>query len=460
MKPNTSHDMTKGNPLPILLTFAFPLLISNLIQQLYTMVDSMIVGQFVGANALAAVGSTGYITNIFLALSTGLSSGMGIIIAQYFGAKNDAMVRKSIVTCICLMSASALVMGTLGFIFAHAILRLMNTPDTIFRDSLLYLRINCLGMLATAVYNALSSILKATGDSKTPLFFLMIASILNLVMDLVFVILFRWSVAGVAIATILAQIFSASACIIYVIKREPYFRIPRAEWSFDKELSHRCICLGVPLALQSSMISFSNLALQRVVNGFGETVVAALTAGNRYESLIQLPLSTLNITLSTFAGQNIGVGNLRRVKQGFITGLSLAVGFVLLMMPVTLFFGSNIIQLFTNNQDVIAVGAAGIRVTAFFYLPLCIVHCTRGTINGAGDAKFPLLTGIVEVAARICLAKPITSVPAIGFRGIWLTTGLTWTFAAILGIARYYYIFIKKSSCFIKKAGTVDDNPK
>lgn len=452
--------MTKGNPLPILLTFALPLLISNLFQQLYNMVDSMIVGQFVGSNALAAVGSTGYITNIFLALNTGLSSGMGIIIAQYFGAKNDTMVRKSIVTCIYLMSSSALVMGALGFTFAPAILRLMNTPDAIFRDSLLYLRINCLGMLATAAYNALSSILKATGDSKTPLFFLIIASVLNLVLDLVFVILFRWSVAGAASATILAQIFSASACIVYVIKREPYFRIPRAEWSFDKTLGRRCICLGVPLALQSSMISFSNLALQRVVNGFGETVVAALTAGNRYESLIQLPLSSLSIALSTFAGQNIGAGERRRVKQGFITGLSLAMGFVLLMMPVTLFFGSNIIQLFTSNQDVIAIGAAGIRVTAFFYLPLGIVHCTRGTINGAGDSRFPLLTGIVEVAARICLAKPITSVPSIGFRGIWLTTGLTWTFAAVLGIARYYYLFIKKGCRSAKKAGTVDDSLK
>lgn len=441
-KTTHSFNMTEGNPLPILLTFAVPLLISSLFQQLYNMIDAMVVGQFVGANALAAVGSTGYITNLFFALSAGLASGVGIITAQYFGAKNDSMVRKSIVTCIYLMTATTLIMGCFGFLLAPAVLRLMNTPEAIFSDALLYMRICCLGLFATAAYNALSGLLRAIGNSRTPLLFLIVASIINLILDLIFVILFHWSVAGVALATILAQLFSAIACIIYVLKREPLFRIPKSEWGYDKALARQAIRLGIPLALQSSMISISNLALQRVVNGLGETVVAALTAGNRFESFVHLPLNSLGIALSTFAGQNIGAGKPERVTKGLKTGILAGLLFVAVMIPATMLFGSNIIRLFTSDADVIAIGAAGICTSAFFYIPLCIVHTTRGTINGCGDAKFPLLTGIVEVIARICLAAPATAL--FGFRGIWLTTGTTWALGAILGIVRYYYLFIKK----------------
>lgn len=443
MTKTHSFDMTKGNPLPILLTFAAPLLISNLFQQVYNMIDAMVVGQFVGANALAAVGSTGSVTNIFFALNSGLASGISIITAQYFGAKNDTMVRKSIVTCVYLMSVVALVMGGLGFLLAPAILRLLNTPQAIFDDALIYMRINCLGLLATAIYNALSALLRALGNSRTPLLFLIVASLINLVLDLVFVILFRWSVAGVAFATILAQLFSAIACIVYVMKREPHFHIPKSEWGYDRALAGQAIRLGVPLALQSSMISISCLALQRVVNGLGETVVAALTAGNRYESFVHLPLTSLSVALSTFAGQNIGAGKKERVTQSLKVGIGAGMVFVFIMMPVTMLSGSHIIRLFTSDTEVIAIGAAGIFTSAFFYIPLCIVHTTRGTINGLGDAKFSLLTGIVEVVARICLSAPVTA--AIGFRGIWITSGATWTFCAILGLLRYYFHFVKKN---------------
>lgn len=441
MKSIKNQDMTIGNPLPILLTFALPLLISNLFQQLYNMVDTMVVGQFVGANALAAVGSVGYITNIFLALNTGLVSGVGIIVSQHFGAKNDFMIRKSIATSLYLMTGIAVFMSTLGFLLAPAILRLIHTPEAIFQDSLTYLRISCIGIFASTAYNAVSAILKATGDSRTPLFFLILSGFLNLILDLVFVIVLHQEVAGVAVATILAQVFSAFTCALYATKRTPYFRISKTEWKFDKALASQCLRLGVPLALQSSMISVSNLALQRVVNGFGETVVAALTAANRYESLIHQPLSSLNIALSTFAGQNIGAGKPERIRKSFRTGILLAGGFVLLLMPVSVFLGSPIIRLFTSDMDVVSIGAAGIRVSAMFYLPLGMIYVTRGIINGSGDATFSLLTGIVELVTRVCLAAPITSIPFVGFRGIWLTTGLTWLFAAILGLIRYRQLY-------------------
>lgn len=444
MKSVHSVNMTEGHPLPILLTFAIPLFISNLFQQVYNMIDTMVVGQFVGANALAAVGSTGSITNIFFALNSGLASGIGIITAQHFGARNDAMVRKSIVTCLYLMSITALAMGGLGFLLSPALLRLLDTPPAILADAVLYMRISCLGLPATAIYNALSALLRATGNSKTPLLFLIAASVINLVLDLAFVVFLHWGVAGVAFATILAQLFSAAACAAYVMKKEPCFHIPKAEWKYDRALGRQAVCLGVPLALQSSMISVSCLALQRVVNGFGETVVAALTAGNRYESFVHLPLSSLGIALSTFTSQNIGAGKKERVTHGLRAGISAGLLYVLLMIPVTMLFGSGIIRFFTSDADVIAIGAAGIFTSAFFYIPLCIVHTTRGTINGAGDPGFSLLTGMVEVAARICLSAPVTA--AAGFRGIWLTSGATWTFCAILGLVRCYSLFFKNNS--------------
>ncbi len=432
-----SFDMTQGNPLPILLRFSIPLFISNLFQQLYNMIDAVVVGQFVGSNALGAVGSTGYITNIFFGISAGLSAGAGVITAQSFGAKNDTMVRKSIVACVYLVGGSALVMGLLGFSLAPAILKIMDTPAAIYPDALLYLRINCPGILASAAYNTLAGTLRAIGNSRTPLLFLIVASLINLVLDLVFVICFRWSVAGVAFATILAQFFSALACLFYVMKREPYFRIPKPEWRFDKALTKQAVRLGIPFALQSNMISISNLALQRVVNGLGETVVAALTAANRFESFVQLPLSSLHISLGTFAGQNIGAKKPERVTKGLKTGITAGLLFVSVMIPITMLFGSNIISMFTTEADVIAIGAAGIFTSSFFYIPLCFVHTTRGTINGLGDAKFPLLTGIVEVVVRVFLAAPATAL--FGFRGIWITTGTTWTLAALLGIWRYRY---------------------
>lgn len=443
MVSGKTYDMTTGKPVKLLLSFAVPMLIGNLFQQLYNMVDAMVVGQFVGANALGAVGATGSINFLFFALNNGLANGIGIIIAQYFGAKNDSMVRKSIASCVYLMTVVALVMGTFGFLAAPPIMRLMNTPEAIIDDAVLYMRIYCAGMITLAAYNGVSSILRALGDSKTPLVFLIISSIINVVLDLVFVLVFHWEVFGVGFATVLAQGFSALGCMFYVVKRVSYFKIPRAEWRYDRNLIRRCISFGVPLALQSSMISLSIIVLQSVVNSFGETVVAAFTAGNRFEQLVQQPFMSLGSAVATFTGQNIGAGQKKRVKQGFATGICLAMTFAVLMIPVALLLGEGIMRLFTKEQEVIAIGAVGIKITTLFYIPLGIIHVTRNVMNGAGDAKFPMLSGIVEVCGRVGFAKPLTAVPAIGFWGIWLTTGVTWTLTAAMGLVRYYFVLSK-----------------
>lgn len=321
MADNQTYDMTKGSPAQLLLRFSIPMLIGNLFQQFYNMVDAMIVGNFVGANALGAVGATGSINFLFFSLNSGLAAGIGVIIAQYFGAKDDRMVRKGIAASIYLMLGASILMGILGVIVAWPIMELLETPDAIISDAVLYMQINCAGLIAVAAYNGIASILRALGDSKTPLFFLIIASILNVGLDLLFVLAFQWGVMGVGIATILAQAAAAAGCIYYVWKKVSYFHITKEELKLDKPLLYKCMRIGIPVSLQMSMISVSCIALQWVVNGFGETIVAAFTAANRVEQLVQQPFNSLGTAVATFTGQNVGANQKERVKRGFWVGL-------------------------------------------------------------------------------------------------------------------------------------------
>lgn len=436
---SSTKNMTAGKPLSLLFSFAVPILLSSLLQQVYNATDTIIVGQFVGKNALAAVGSTGNITGLLFTLHSGLAGGSAILVTQYFGAGNDKMMRRSIVSCIYLMTVTGILSGIIGFAAAPYVLRLMNTPETILAEAILYMQINCIGMIFVSSYNLANSVLRATGDSRTPLLFLVVSCLINIILDLVFVIAFSWGVAGTAIATVIAQSFSAVACIIYALKTKPYFKFSRDDWKPDRAITKGCILLGLPLALQSSLIYFSNITLQRVVNGFGETMVATYTVTNRYESMIiHQPLSAVGTAVSTYTGQNIGAGKIERVKKGFSAGMLLNTAFVVLIIPVALLFGDKMITLFTGEKDVIDIGATVVKIMTPFYIPLGCIYVTRPLLNGAGDTRFALLTGIIEVLVRICIAGPLTAIPFIGCWGIWLTTGITWTAVAILGLIQYY----------------------
>lgn len=439
MADNQTYDMTKGSPAQLLLRFSIPMLIGNLFQQFYNMVDAMIVGNFVGANALGAVGATGSINFLFFSLNSGLAAGIGVIIAQYFGAKDDRMVRKGIAASIYLMLGASILMGILGVIVAWPIMELLETPDAIISDAVLYMQINCAGLIAVAAYNGIASILRALGDSKTPLFFLIIASILNVGLDLLFVLAFQWGVMGVGIATILAQAAAAAGCIYYVWKKVSYFHITKEELKLDKPLLYKCMRLGIPVSLQMSMISVSCIALQWVVNGFGETIVAAFTAANRVEQLVQQPFNSLGTAVATFTGQNVGANQKERVKKGFWVGLFISTIFSVCMMPVAIFGADWMMRLFTSEPEVIAIGAKGIQITCFFYMALGAIYVSRNVLNGVGDAKFAMLSGGIEVFGRVGFAKPLTMISGIGMWGIWLTTGLTWVITGLAGCLRYLY---------------------
>lgn len=429
--------MTVGSPVKHIIKFALPLLVGNLFQQLYNMVDSLVVGNYVGADALAAVGACGPTNFLFFSLCAGLATAIGIIVAQYYGAKDEKSIRSTIANAIYVLCASAIVVSVLGILLAPALFRLLQTPDRIIGDAVLYMRTTCAGIIAIAFYNGAAAILRALGDSKTPLYFLIVASIINVVLDLLFVLVFDWRVLGVALATIIAQAVSAISCVIYAYIKVPYFRLTREQLSLRKDIIHRSFKLGVPLALQNSLIAVSGMALQGVVNSFGESVMAAYTIICRVEQIIQQPYSSLSAALTTYTGQNMGANHPERVKQGYRYAVIMVLVLSLLMIPISFLFGEDIVGAFVKEADVIAIGTKGFWINSLFYFCLGMIYVPRALLNGAGDAGFAMINGVTEVACRIVFSQVLTRIPFLGYWGIWLTTGATWTITAIVCVNRY-----------------------
>ncbi len=437
MARNHTKDMTKGSPTKLLLMFTLPMLLGNLFQQFYNMADTVIVGQYAGPNALGAVGATGAISFFIFALTFGMSSGIGVVVSQLFGAGEHDKLKKAVSTSMFIMTVCAVVTGCIGILAARPIMTMLGTPALMIDDSVLYLQVTCGGLLSVALYNGVSSILRALGDSKTPLIFLSIACAINVALDLIFVIVWNMDVLGVAVATVIAQTVAGVGCFIYAIKKVPVFNIPLNEWTIDRHILRRCISLGVPVAVQNAMISVSCIVLQSVVNSFGETIVSAFTAVSRFEQLVHQPFTSLGAAIATFTGQNIGAGNVERVKKGFWSATMISTIFSLCMIPVGWMGGELIMRMFTENPDVIMEGARGIRITSLFYAPLGMIYVTRNILIAAGDMKFAFASGMVEVGGRVGFSKPLTYIPAIGMLSIWYTSGLTWLITAAISCIRY-----------------------
>lgn len=431
-------NMTVGSPAKHILKFALPLLIGNLFQQLYNMVDSVVVGNFVGSDALAAVGTCGSTNFLFFSLSSGLAIGIGVIVSQFYGADDEENVRATIANSFYVLSSAAIAVSMIGFFAAPYILTLLRVPDTIIGSSILYMRTTCMGILGIATYNGVAAILRALGDSRTPLYFLILSSLVNVVLDLTFVMYLGWGVFGVALATIIAQYASAIASLAYAYWKVPYFKLTKEELKPHKRIIARSFRLGVPIALQSSMIAVSCMALQSVVNGFGETVMAAYTVSMRIEQLVQQPYSSLSSAVTTFSGQNIGAGDVERVKKGFRQATFMVLIFSLTMIPVMYLGGESLVRLFVkDNEETVRIAFRALRVTSLCYFGLGMIYVPRGLMNGCGDAAFSLINGISEVVCRISFAHILTRIPMIGYWGVWLTTGLTWVMTGIVCLIRY-----------------------
>ena len=437
MKGNSTVNMTHGNPTGLLLRFAIPMLIGNIFQQLYTLADSVIVGQFLGANALAAIGSTGSVTYLFFSVCNGISSGSSVVTSQYFGAGDDANTKRAIANAAYIMFTTALVMGIAAYLAAPGLLALMATPIEIRADATLYMRMSCIGVPLVAVYNYASSMLRALGDSKTPLYFLIFSCILNIVLDIFCVYNLGLGIFGAALATIIAQVVSGVGCLLYALRTNPYFKLTKEDMRPDKQVIGKSVKLGLPMALQWSLIAISTTALQAFVNTFGTAVMAAFTTTNRIEGLVHMPYGSISAALATYAGQNYGAGDMKRVKEGLKNGMFLASIFTAVVMVVYLTMAEGIIGLFVKEQEVIDLGARALRLTSWFYIFLALIYMCRGILNGVGDALFALINGMVEVIVRVSTPFLLVLIPGVGLWSIWWTTGITWTISAASCLWRY-----------------------
>ena len=436
---DTSINMTTGNPVKLILVFSVPLLIGNIFQQFYNLADSIIVGRFIGADALAAIGVTSSITFFFFALCNGFASGGGIIVSQSFGRGDKDSVKNSIANTGYIMICLPLVVGISAFFLSKLILILLKTPDDIFDEALLYIRLMCIGLLFTSVYNYVSSMMRALGDSKTPLYFLIFSCFLNAGLDLLFVCVFKKGVFGAGIATLISQLVSNFLCLGYAFGFNPYFKFTKNDLKFNPKVLRDTVKLGVPLSLQFSMIAISCMALQRVVNNFGPLAVAAFTATGRIEQVIHQPYQTLAAALSTFSGQNYGAKKYDRVISGYHKTMIMMAIFTAVMVPIIQIFGAQITAVFVSDAEVISLGATALRITSIFYIMLGIIYVVRGVLNGLGDAFFALLNGVVEVIGRFTAPILLTMIPFIGVWGIWWSVGVVWSLAGITAWFRYLY---------------------
>ncbi|MCR4990801.1 MAG: MATE family efflux transporter [Lachnospiraceae bacterium] len=430
-------NMTEGSPIKLLVTFAIPMLIGNIFQQLYNLADSVIVGRLVNANALAAIGASSSVTFLFFALCNGIGSGGGIVTSQFFGSGDEKAVKKCITNTAYIMLIVPSLVGMTAYALSRPILELLETPEEIMPDSLAYIRIMCVGIIFVSIYNFIASMLRALGDSKTPLYFLVISCILNVGLDIFFVYKLKFGVVGAGIATAIAQLLSGFSCIIYAVKKNPYFKFVKDDFRVDRKLMYQVVRLGIPLSLQFGLIAISCMALQRVVNSFGAVAVAAFTATSRIEQLIHQPYQTLGMAVSTYTGQNHGAKKYERITEGYRKALLFMAVFSLAMLPVMQIFGRTLVSLFVKEEAVISMGAQAVKITSIFYVFLGMIYVIRGVLNGLGDAFFALLNGIVEVAGRFTVPILLTTIPAIGLWGIWWSTGVVWFLSGFTAWLRY-----------------------
>lgn len=435
---NGTLDMTEGSAVRHILVFSVPTLIGNIFQQIYNLADSVIVGRFVGSGALAAVGATSSITFLFFALCNGVGSGGGIIASQHFGAKDDVQVRRCIVNTGVIMVVIPVIFGLLGFALAPAFLRILGTPADIVADAVSYTRILCLGLLFVSIYNYLSAMLRALGDSRSPLYFLIVASVINIILDVVLVYFFKMGINGAAYATVFAQLIAAISCGVFAVVTNPYFKLTKEDFVITARMTGSILRLGVPLSLQFGLIAISSMAVQRIVNSFGTVAVAAFTATSRIEQLIHQPYTTLGVSLSTYCGQNYGASKYDRVYDGYRKCLIMMAVLTVFMVALMQIFGGTITSLFVSDPEVVELGAVGLKISSLFYIALGLIYVVRGILNGVGDAFFALFNGIVEIIGRFTVPLIMTKYMGFGRLGIWWSCGVVWVISGVTAWLRYY----------------------
>ncbi len=433
-----NKDMTNGNPSKILFYFALPMVLGNILQQLYNIVDSMIVGNFVGAEALAAVGASYPITFVLITVANGCGIGCGVIISQYFGGKHIEKTKESIFTSIIFISAFSLLLMFFGLLFTDSILNLMNTPQDIFNDSCDYMKIYFMGVLFLFVYNIVNSSFNALGNSKTPLIFLLFSSFLNIVLDLVFVIEFHMGVRGAAVATLISQGVSSVLSLLFLLKSIRSMETKNKIKMFDFKILRNISKIAIPSILQQSIVSIGNLFVQSLVNSYGAVVIAGYAAATKIDSITILPMSNMSNAVSTFTGQNIGAGKFERIKKGYKAALIMIGVFCAFAAVILFLWGHRLIGMFVDsasNAGVINIGSQYLRIVSVFYFFMGLMVITNGILRGSGDMKVFLASTLTNLSTRVIFAYGFALL--IGQEAIWWAVPFGWIFASIISVIRY-----------------------
>lgn len=446
MKQNKTRDLTTGSPMKLILGFATPLLFGFLFQQFYSVVDTVIVGQFLGVKALAGVGATGSLNFMIIGFCMGVCNGFAIPVAHKFGAKDYSGMRRVIANSVWLSGIFAVIMTAAVVVLCKNILVWMNTPDDIFEYAYIYILIIFWGIPASYLYNLLSGIIRSLGDSRTPLLFLLISSVLNIVLDLLCILTFQMGIAGAAAATVVSQLVSGVLCLFYMKKKFDILEITKEEWRVNTGYMRVLCGMGVPMGLQYSITAIGSVILQTSVNSLGSVAVASVTAAGKVSMFFCCPFDALGSTMATYGGQNVGAKKLDRLGKGLRACSILGIIYALIAFGVLYVFGDSFVGLFVKEEgaEVMAGARQMLLVVSAFYIPLAFVNIIRFLIQGVGFSAFAVLAGVCEMAARALAG--LFLVPSLGFMGACLASPLAWIFADAFLVPAYIHVRRKLDS--------------
>jgi putative MATE family efflux protein len=429
------QDLTNGKEGKLIFQFAAPMLLGNVFQQLFSVVDSIVVGKFIGKEALAAVGASFPVIFIMVSMIIGLVMGTTVVISQYFGAKDYVRVKRAINTMYIYSTITGVIATVAGIIISEPLLRLLGLPENIMPQAVQYLRIYLSGIIIFFVLNGTSAVLRGLGDSKTPLFFLIIATVVNIILVLLFVAVFKWGVAGAAYATLIANGLALGLTIYWLNKTHKLIKISLKGLHFDREIFRQSINIGLPTGIQQTLVAMGALALMGIVNKFGTNVIAGFSVASRLDSLAMIPAMSFSQALSTFVGQNIGANKPERIRAGLIATLKMS-GFVTIVTTIFIVFGGHILMsLFTNDLEVVRIGDQYLTIVSSFYIMFTLMFIFNGVTRGAGDTLIPMFFSLLSLwIIRIPMAWFLSG--KIGATGIWWAIPAGWAIGLVLS---YFY---------------------
>lgn len=439
-------DMTSGRPLGLIVSFALPLMFGNVFQQLYTVIDTMVVGKALGVDALAALGVTDWLYWMLLGMVQGITQGFGILMAREFGAKQFERLKKVTGNAVTLSAVFAIFFLILGQVIAYPMLALLKTPEKIIGDSLLYLRIMFAGMPIVMAYNLLACILRALGDGKTPLVAMIVASLINIALDILFVLVFRWGIVGAASATLIAQLISCVYCLRQ-IRRLEFMRLQTQHYRPEMRLLGRLLGLGAPMAAQNAIIAIGGMIIQSVVNGYGVAFIGGFTASNKLYGVLEIAASSYGYAMITYVGQNLGANRFDRIRKGVRCAVAVSIATAVLIAVIMIVLGKNIVSMFISGTHQEVIEATRVGYDYLFTMSVClpilyILHLTRSSVQGLGNTVLPMASGFAELVMRTAGVFLIPMM--IGEYGIFVAEVSAWLGADLILIPSYF-ITVKKA---------------